>query len=238
MNPPNISEKNTRTRVKVYNLNIDEKYVLFTPPRTGSRRSLEITQLLNFNTYRSYNEVIQFHHTGTSHNHTHDLFIGHEDFKVIMTCRNPYSVLVSEFRHSIGHLETIKTSFDLKSLFFDFIFDYYDTNASPWYSPIAFRFREELTNRKIDYRVKLENMFEDYSKIPFVVESEIYKNGTLKNLTEEIVGSNLEFKNLKYFKTLPEDFRDYYNEESSDFIKSNFYKLFEFFDYDLNSWNQ
>lgn len=238
MNLPNVFEENPRPKIKIYNINLEEKYVLLTPPRTGSRRSLLISERLNFNTYKSVNGVLEFHAKGTTHNHTHDLFNGHEEFKIIMTCRNPYSVMVTEFKHSLGTSETIKTNFNLHSLFSDFIYDFYETNASSWYSPTAFRFREELTNRKIDYRIRLENMFEDYCKVPLIKDSEIYFDGTLKSLTDEVIGSHLEHKNLKHLNNLPKDFRDYYNKESSDFMKSKFYNLFEFMDYDMDSWNQ
>lgn len=235
MNLPNGSEKNP-DKISIFNINPSEKYILFTPPRTGSRRSLYISELLGFDTFMSTNGLLSFHKKGTTHNHTYNLFQGHEEFKTILTCRNPYSIMVSEFKLSLGPSTTIRKDFDLRNLFLDFIYEFYDSDASPWYSPKAFRFREELTNRQIDYRIKIENMFESYSEIPIVKESTIYQDGTLKNLVSEIIGHHSEYKNMKYLTNLPEDFREYYTSEIADFFKSKFHNLFEFMDYDLDSW--
>lgn len=239
MNPPNGLEKiskNLPDKINVHNINLLEKYVIFTPPRTGSRRSLIISELLGFDTYLSVNGVLSFHNKGTTHNHTHNLFQGHEDFKTILTCRNPYSVMVSEFKLSLGDSDTLTKDFNLHNSFLDFIYEFYDSNPSSWYSPKAFRFREDLTNRKIDYRIKLETLLESYSEIPIVKTSEIYRNGTLEKLVNEKIGHHLEYKNVKFLTNLPEDFREYYNVGIADFFKSKFHDLFEFMDYDINSW--
>ncbi len=235
MNLPNGSEK-IPDKINIFNINPTEKYILFTPPRTGSRRSLYISELLGFNTFASVNGVLNFYKEEPTHNHTHNLFQGHEEFKTILTCRNPYSVMVSEFKLSLGPFSTIRRDFDLHSLFLDFIYEFYDSNASPWYSPKVFNFREDLTNRHIDYRIKIENMFESYSEIPIVKKSKIYRDGTLETLVSEIIGHNSEYKNMKYLTNLPEDFREYYTTEIADFIKSKFHNLFEFMDYDIDSW--
>lgn len=235
MNLPNGSEK-IPDKINIFNINPTEKYILFTPPRTGSRRSLYISELLGFNTFKSINGVLSFYKNSPTHNHTHNLFEGHEEYKTIMTCRNPYSIMVSEFKLSLGPSTTIRTDFDLHNLFLDFIYEFYDSNASPWYSPKSFKFREDLTNRHIDYRIKIENMFESYYEIPIVKESKISRDGTLERLVSEIIGHNSEYKNIKYLTNLPEDFREYYTTEIADFMKSNFHNLFELMGYDVDSW--
>jgi hypothetical protein len=144
--------------------------------------------------------------------------------------------MVSEFKLSLGPSTSIRKDFDIHTSFLDFIYEFYDSNASPWYSPKSLRFREDLTNRHIDYRIKIENMFESYSEIPIVKESKIYQDGTLKKLVSEIIGHHSEYKNMKYLTNLPEDFREYYTTEIADFMKFKFHNLFEFMDYDVDSW--
>jgi len=235
MNLPNGSEK-IPDKINIFNINPTEKYILFTPPRTGSRRSLYISELLGFDTFMSTNGTLSFYKNGPSHNHTHNLFQGHEEFKTILTCRNPYSIMVSEFKLSLGPSTSIRKDFDIHTSFLDFIYEFYDSNASPWYSPKSFKFREDLSRRQIDYRIKIENMFESYSEIPIVKESKMYQDGTLENLVTEIIGHHSEYKNMKYLTNLPEDFKEYYTTEIAEFIKSNFHELFEFMDYNIDSW--
>jgi len=239
MNLPNGSEKilkNKSDKINLFNINPIEKYILFTPPRTGSRRSLYISELLGFDTYMSTNGIISFNKKGPTHNHTHELFEGHEEFKTILTCRNPYSIMVSEFKLSLADSTMIRSDFNLHNLFFDFIHEFYNTNFNIWFSPKTIEFRKNFIMKHIDFRIKLETMLDSYSEIPFVKNSEVYQNGTIEKLVNEIVGHHSEFKNSRYFKNLPEDFREYYTIEIADFFKSKFHDTFELMDYDINSW--
>jgi hypothetical protein len=86
-----------------------------------------------------------------------------------------------------------------------------------------------IYNKRVpDYFIRQENTFEDYSKIPFIKNSELYKSGQLKDLCNEKINHN---KNSY-------DFREYYNQNTADLVYYNFSKYFNLLGYDKNSWKK
>jgi hypothetical protein len=87
----------------------------------------------------------------------------------------------------------------------------------------------DFTERVPDYPVRLENLYEDYSKIPFIVESDYFKSGELKNEVNKKINVSNEDENL---------WRKFYTQEIADIIYYRMPRYFELFEYEKNSWKQ
>ena len=82
--------------------------------------------------------------------------------------------------------------------------------------------------RKPDYFVRTENMYEDYSKIPFVRNTDFFESGMLKELCEKKINEN----------PYKADWRDCYTQETADLVSYNSQEYFKIFGYDRNSWKK
>jgi hypothetical protein len=87
----------------------------------------------------------------------------------------------------------------------------------------------KFSQRVPDYPVRLENLYEDYSKIPFIVESEYYKSGELKKATTQKVNVSNEDENL---------WKEFYTQETADMVYYRMPRYFDLFGYDKNSWKK
>ena len=90
-------------------------------------------------------------------------------------------------------------------------------------------FFEDLEIRKPDYFIRLEHIFEDYSKIPFIRDSELFKSGELELKCKLPINKNT--RNLTYWQ-------DLYTQETADLIYYNFSKIFNEMGYDKDSWKK
>lgn len=148
---------------------------------------------------------------------THDckFFNGHEDYKFMVSARNPYTRFLSQYRFQNRPINEKLNSEGFQKFLEEHIFDA-PNNA-------------ECTNfhtRLPDYYVRTESLFEDYSKIPFIIETDLYKSGILKTMCEKKVNEN----------PLKNDWRDFFTKEIADLIYYNTQEYFKFFGYDKNSW--
>lgn len=234
-----------------YNLSEKHKCFTITYPHTGSRSLMTVLDHFDFDTYELKNNRLIYKKQGSQHNHTFDLFEGHENYTMMITCRNPYEIFVSKFRFHLGGLRTMKSTFDLKTEFQNFIEEFlFEVEDRFWFKPSNMIKTEELLRRPIDYRIKLENLVDSYSKVPFINESEFSSKGkyihnfetqypTLSSLIDTKIGDHKELKLVKpWVSHLPEDFRDYYNEEVANLIYNNFKEMFSFMDYSEDSWKK
>jgi hypothetical protein len=134
------------------------------------------------------------------------LFLGHEEYKLISTIRNPYSILVSIY--------TFFKPNEFNS-FEDFIFDY---KVKP---------REnQMKERVPDYFIRQENLYDDYIKIPFVRDSKLNECGILKELCDRKMNKGPNKRPIK----------DYYNQETADVVYLNYKEYFDLCGYDKDSW--
>ena len=78
-------------------INVDEisKYFIWLPEKTATRLCAGIFENSDFHTFGNYNGFLTKLDYKFTHNHNCDLFKGHEDYKLILTVRNPYDLLVS-----------------------------------------------------------------------------------------------------------------------------------------------
>lgn len=204
-------------------VHISEEYnsFLWLPPKTGTMRASGIFKEFGFisieggNTPISSKNELKF-----IHNHDIELFDGSENYKLICTGRNPYSKMVSYYKISYP-LESNELD---KENFLNFLAQYFYTldKGAVWMR----KFKNYWDIRTPDYYIRMENMFEDYLKIPFVKSTEIYKTGELEKMCGIKINEN---SNKKFWK-------EYYCDEAADMVYYNNSKYFEKLGYDKNSY--
>jgi hypothetical protein len=140
MIPPKeiIYEKGDKKKINIMScedlafFNISEKHKSFTitPQSTGSRTLCHILDNFDFHTYELCNNTLQHKSNKVIHNHTFRLFPNHEDYKLIMTGRNPYNRVVSNFRRSLQSKKHINKNFNFKINFLEFVYDQFYSYTS------------------------------------------------------------------------------------------------------------
>lgn len=176
----------------------------------------ENLKYFDFNFYMFDGRKRTFLSKGITQQHTCQLFEGHHEYKMIASARNPYSRYVSLYKmaQSGGNLKAKIQDFE--EFLETQVFHHTNFDCVTFHSRIP------------DYFIRVENLFEDYSKIPFIIKSDYYKSGLLK-----------EFCNKKINKTkIENDWRDYYNQSKADLVFYNTQNYFEILGYDKNSWKK
>jgi hypothetical protein len=195
---------------KFKNLNISKKYSYFIwmPSKCGSTHASII--------FKKFDDDFDF-----VHNHKMELFDGHWGYDLISLQRNPYTRFTSMFNSDYFNgynkplsLNEIRTEFNL----------YLNKIISHNY------FSKEILiyhDRNPDYFIRLEHLFEDYSKIPFVRKTSFYKSGQLE--IECSIPKN---------KTNPSGFswQELYTPQTADFVYYNMSLIFDLCNYDKDSW--
>lgn len=184
----------------------ENKAFIWLPPKTGSMHAEVIFNMFSFKFYRGspcLNYPVE-----TSdfiiHSHAYHLFDGHENYKLICTARNPITRLISAylFRNPENELtpQGFKKFFskNLKENQFEY-----------WLGGIKL-------HREPDYYLRLENLYEDYLKIPFVRESKINEIGILKDFCFK--KKNQSNKTLTVEECYTSDMVDYIYNEYKDYF--------------------
>lgn len=141
----------------VYGCNISEKYkfVWVAPERTGSRKVAEILTYYGFT--NNGKKVFDTEKYGFSHYCNPNE--NHNDYKIICNLRNPYSRVYSLFKNFYG----LSSNKDKDS------FKRYLVNDLP-VGQMAKMVVNPILNRNPDYIIRLENMYEDLLKLPFILD--------------------------------------------------------------------
>lgn len=203
-------------------INVSEKHkiILWLWKKCGTTHMVKILSKYDFKFYKIVNDGLVVKNNQVVQKHYCNLFKGHENYKILAAVRNPYSRFFSEFTFSrtpdeFIYNETNKENFRL------FVYQ------STIYSDLISNECVDFSQRIPDYPVRLENLYEDYSKIPFIVESEYFKSGELeRDLTKKINVSNKD-ENL---------WKKFYTQEIADIVYYRMPRYFELFGYDKNSW--
>jgi hypothetical protein len=197
--------------------NLKEKFFIWSPPRTASNTAYHILEKLNFKTYLSDGKLLIHQSDKPKHNHLTNIFFGHEDFNLITTVRNPYSLMISKFVNFENPRNINSDSF------LNFL--------ESWYYGIGHELKSfnyyNYSERSPDNLIRVESMFDDYLKIPFIKESDYYKSGELLN------DCNMKYNQTERLKT---DWKSLYTKNSADIVYYNFAHIFELGQYDKNSW--
>jgi hypothetical protein len=199
---------------RILSFNISEKNncFLWLPVKTASTHAAHIFTYFDFSHVRCdyYRRIIESKSESLHHNHSVNLFDGHEKYKLIVTVRNPYSKTVSTYEYMNRGLSEEKIQpFDV------FVDDFRKRPIEP-----------PFEKRKPDYPLRQENLYGDYLKIPFVRDSKLNQSGVLEELCQKKMNTGLYTKPVK----------DYYNQETANIVYTNYKEYFDLFGYDKDSW--
>jgi len=203
-------------------INVSQKHkiILWLWKKCGSTHMIKLMNKYGFKQHEIYNDKLILVKKEIEKNHVCNLFAGHENYKILAAVRNPYTRFFSDYTFRRMPQEFIYNERN-KENFRKYVYD-------------AAIYREVLNNDCInfstripDYPVRLESLYEDYCKIPFIVESEYFKSGELKKEINIKVNVSNEDENL---------WRKFYNQEIADIIYYRTARYFELFGYDKNSW--
>lgn len=204
-------------------INEEFKCFVWLPPRTGSTRAWKIFEKMGFR-YKVFNDSTKSfeNYDYKFHNHFHQLFEGHENYKLITLLRNPYSRLVSQFRvtsvnfkgDSVDEERYERFEHFLQNVFYN---DELDDNICWWYRP----------TREADYFIRQESNYSGFCSLPFIKETEVYKTGELVDLCATPLHT-LKGDEVPWTK--------FYNQNSADIVYFNTAHYFEKYGYDKNSW--
>ena len=204
--------------IQSYNLNrvnISEKNKCFvwTPPKTASNLAQKVFENFDFNfvDFSKKDPLTLFN--GFFHNHTIHLFDGHEGYNFILTTRNPYSQKISYI---------LMKNPKPKSIMYELEFD--NRHLKKYDSYLL----NNLRKRKPDYVIRQENIYEDLIKIPFIVESKLFREDKLKEIVQNKPNKNETEYNWK----------DYINKDVADLIYYSNSLYFDMFGYDKDSWKK
>ena len=189
-----------------FNISVKNKVFTWTPPSTASRLSWKIFDNFEFSSYDAKTGAL--YNNSYFHNHFFGLPQNHKEYKLILTCRNPYT------RARTG-MDNTPREYLIRNL------------EDTFQSSNHFYFISLLKTRKPDYFIRVENLLEDYLKIPFIRESEFYKSGEM----EKLIGDNP-------YKTKRFNNRPKIDKQIADLIYYSNVYYFELLGYDKNSWKE
>jgi len=224
---------------KLVNLSHSLGYFVFTPPKTGSTTAARIFNKFDFQTYKiNDTNNLELFSEKYIHAHYYNNMHNYENYKLICTVRNPYSKFVSLFKYVIGPEKKVSSTYNWREEFYELLFD----NLIPhdnksWFHENDFSSNLISLGRKIDYPLRIENLFEDYSAIPFIKDSDYFKNGSLKKDLELKLNSTDGMYDYSLYK-IPNKWQDFYDQSTADFIYTKNQSYFDYFGYDKNSWKK
>lgn len=155
------------------NISEENKFFLWLPPKTGSKHAEVIFNLFSFQYFScSYDRTQIFDSSEfIQHGHAMNVFYGHENYQLVCTARNPFNRLISAYIFTSKNIELSVVGFR----------EFFKKN---WKNDKFEFWLRGCINlpRQPDYYIRVENMLEDYLKIPFVYNSEVNKIGLLEKL--------------------------------------------------------
>jgi hypothetical protein len=208
----------------VYTFSTTHECYLWTPAKTGSNHADFIFNYYDFGSLviKKSDETVLFdpEQNVIMHSHQFNMLPEHATYKIICTARNPYTKLYSFYNH-VKKLENMY-QFGLTT-FKGFVMNT-DTNTEKYQEiqNILDNFFSEVTGPKIpDYFIRVENLYEDYLKIPFVSGSTLNTSGIL----QEICLKKLHVR-------LPElNINNYVDQELQEFISTKYDFYFDLLGY-------
>jgi hypothetical protein len=223
----NIISSNQRKKLEEkmnYLVNISHKHkiVLWLWSKCGTSHMAKVLKRFDFKLYRANGDNLVLVENQLIQLHFCNLFFGHQDYKILAAVRNPYSRFFSDYTFTyVAKPEDLVCNEINKEKFREFIYQ------SLVYDDFSRKNCVDFPERVPDYPVRLENLYEDYSKIPFIVESDYFKSGELKNDVNKKINVSNDDENL---------WRKFYTQEIADIIYYRMSRYFELFGYDKNSW--
>lgn len=198
---------------------------LWTPPKTGSNHANFVFEHFDFASvvYREKDGHVVLNHNQNTlvHSHQYRIFPQHSNYKIICTARNPFSRLYSLYNNMVELNQFY--NYDFQN-FKHFVMNQRDP-ADERYQDIQYIldnvFKEILGNRIPDYFLRLENLYEDYLKIPFISGSSLNTSGILEEICQKKIHVRLTNLNLA----------DHVDQELQDFITTKYAYYFDLLGY-------
>lgn len=190
-------------------INISEKNKSFfwCPPKTASNLAAMVFDNYDFFAYDSSKKLKLS--DSVKHTHSNGFFDNHENYDFILTARNPYNQFISKLAYDTNTIDEIINHLEIYFL------------GTSHHSIMM----KNLSIRKPNYVVKVEEIESDYLKIPFINNSEFHLSGGLKKL---INSKPNQYNGKKDFK-IP-------NQDIADLIYYNNLPIFEICGYEKDSW--
>lgn len=203
---------------KLYILSLENNSFLWLPPKTGSSTVSWIFGHFDFWWYK-YDETFSDYKllmNDLAH-YGHDCFLppNHEKMNFISTMRNPYDRMVSYFLMTYLEWEDNPTSEDFE-LFLEN--DFLKNKNS-----VMYKSSKIFHGRYPDYVIRLENLYEDLTKIPFIKDSKLNSTGILQEMCTKKIKKSFDIENRE--KLLTESSKEkIYNHFKNDFEKFGYPK--------------
>lgn len=219
MKLPNQFYLNDPEAKNLVNLDLNDDYIVWLQPRTGSLLFSLIFSETDFKCYTYKNEKLNHIQDDFVHHHMFTIFPEIQSYKLIMTVRNPFSWAVANFymNEKVDDLSQIQNEFQ------DFLEKKFYRN------PIISQLLYNLNYVDVSYAIRLENLLEDYLGLPIIYKSKYIKRNELHSLINSKVN-----KSSSPLSKL--DYRLFYNKNTADIVYYNFSRYFDIFGYDKNSW--
>lgn len=179
-------------------MNISEinKSFVWLQARTGSVHSVKVLKNYGFSTYKKTPDGLKV--IPLNNNHSYDYPSGHQDYLFLSTARNPFSRILSFYKFNNKNPNIWSPQSFHNYFFMNF--------SKITLRCIIWPFRDRIP----DYFIRIESLFDDYNKIPFIVNSDFDKLVQLRNLCS-----------VKYNETdVINDVDKYFTEEIKDIIFS------------------
>lgn len=190
-------------------MTISEEYksFLWLPNKTGSNNASKIFSKLGFKTYKKTEFEYELSEFSANHNYVYPL--NHKDYNFICTARNPFTRILSSYKFNRKDSSSWNPE-DFREYFFR------KFNASILQN-VLYPFKE----RTPDYFIRIENLIEDYRKIDFIVNSDLYKSGYIEEVCQKKINYTDNLSNPK----------EYFTEDIIDFIYTNGQRYFDLLNY-------
>lgn len=191
----------------IVNISDQNKAFFWSPPKTASNLASMIFDNYHFYAYdiikkEKVSERVKFFHSNS-------FFENHEKYDFILTVRNPYNQFISKFGYDKCSYEKLTELLENEFLV----------------SSHNFNTMKNLIIRKPDYIIRVEEIENDYLKIPFIKDSEFHLSGGLKKLIDSKPNQYNDIKNSKILK-----------QDLADLIYFNNLPIFEICGYERDSW--
>ncbi len=206
----NSESLHLKPRVQI-NISEELRSFVWTPMKTSSTHSNMVFTLFGFEYFHtSYDrkQVYQYSEF-PQHLNTCDLFQNHENYILISTARNPLHKIFSAYLYMNRSGEISPSGFK----------QFFSEQQDIPHNTLTTEFQH--IQRRADFYVRVENLFEDYVKIPFIKHSKLTSSGALRELCER--KKNYTNRNL--------DIKGFYTPDMIDYVYQNNKDYYKFLNY-------
>ena len=205
--------------INLINIDIKDNYLVWLFPRTGSKLFFKIFKDTDFKCFSYQEDNLKLVRSDLIHHHWFTMFPNIDKYKLILTVRNPYSLLAALYYMS----SKVPEMENLKEVFGEFL------EISLYTNPNIKELLYNLNHVQVSHYLRIENLLRDYTSLPIIRKSKIYQENNLESLINSKVNkSESPLAKLNY--------RDFYNQKNADMVYYLFSNYFNIFGYDKNSW--